>query len=72
MVFESGFPVAGMAELADAYGLGPYTARCGGSSPSARIISLKTIIHKIRGNKWRKKTKKLILNPLLWTNGYAL
>ena len=26
-----------MAELADAYGLGPYTVRCGGSSPSIRI-----------------------------------
>ena len=28
---------ADMAELADAYGLGPYTVRCGGSSPSIRI-----------------------------------
>ena len=38
---------ADVAELADAYGLGPYAARLGGSSPSIRTILLRSIVFTI-------------------------
>lgn len=46
-----------MAELADAYGLGPYIERCGGSSPSIRM---KILIFAVKKNKiiqvWRRSS----------------